>query len=172
MNDDPHPHRAFIAMGSNIQPELNLPAAVEELRRFGTLVRVSSVWQSAPVGDRHQADFCNAAVLLKTSLPPSELKQKLRDCETRMGRVRDPHNKNAARQIDLDIACYDKLICELPELQLPDPDIPQRPFLAVPLMELDSSYMHPVLGKSLEEIAAGTSHADLQRRDDITLPVP
>jgi 2-amino-4-hydroxy-6-hydroxymethyldihydropteridine diphosphokinase len=165
--------QAWIALGSNIDPVNHLPWAVRELSRLGALQAVSSVWQSKPVGDEAQADFCNAAVLLETTLPPSHLKEALRQIETHLGRVRVPGNKNAPRTIDLDLAFYGNTVCEQQELRIPDPEIRDRPFLAIPLAELNPRFQHPVTGESLGEIAAilgGTR--SLHLRNDILLEIP
>jgi 2-amino-4-hydroxy-6-hydroxymethyldihydropteridine diphosphokinase len=95
---------AVVMLGSNIDPERHLPAAVRELSSLGRVLAVSSVWQTAAVGDATQADFCNAAVLLESASEPSGLLAQLHAIESRLGRVRDPQNKNAARTIDLDLA--------------------------------------------------------------------
>jgi len=162
-------HRAWIALGSNISPERNLPLAVRHLARLGEIEALSSVWQSTPVGDLNQADFCNAALILRTSHFPLDLKAELRKIESLLGRVRDPANKNAARTIDLDIALFDDLVLKMPGLQIPDPEIPARPFLAVPLAELDPEFLHPQLGITLGEIALAAGDIQgLQRRSDLS----
>ena len=168
MPSDPASRRAFLTLGSNIEPGRHLPRAVQELSSLGEVAAVSSVWESAPVGFIEQPRFCNAAVLLLTTLDPVTLKQKLRDIEDRLGRVRDPLNKNAPRTIDLDIAFYEDQVRDEP--RLPDPDIVSRNFLAVPLAELAPDFAHPVLKTTLEELARQSGGADgLVRRDDIPL---
>ncbi|WP_437229513.1 2-amino-4-hydroxy-6-hydroxymethyldihydropteridine diphosphokinase [Planctomicrobium sp. SH661] len=163
-------HLVWITLGSNISPEVSLPAAVDALKAIGDVVKGSRVWQSAPVGDLNQADFCNAAVQVRTELSPWDLKQQLRVIEDRLGRVRDPKNKNAPRTIDLDIAFYDDLICRTDRQVIPDPDIIHRNFLAVPLAELDPDFHHPQRGLRLQEIAAASGGtANLQLRDDLSL---
>ncbi|SFJ31585.1 2-amino-4-hydroxy-6-hydroxymethyldihydropteridine diphosphokinase [Planctomicrobium piriforme] len=153
MTAEPQSHLAWIALGSNIKPERNLTLAVQLLGELGNVLKCSSVWQSQPVGDLHQADFWNAAALLATTLDPHSLKSALRDLETRLGRVRNPLNKNAARTIDLDIAFYDDLIIDKNGLCIPDPEIADRPFLAVPLAELNADFRHPVTRERLADIA-------------------
>jgi 2-amino-4-hydroxy-6-hydroxymethyldihydropteridine diphosphokinase len=91
-----HSAAVVVMLGSNIQPERHLPAAVRELSALGRVNAVSSVWQTAPIGDTRQADFCNAAVLLETPLRPEELLRHLSEIEQRLGRVRHPLNKNPA----------------------------------------------------------------------------
>ena len=68
-------NRAYLSLGSNIEPEQNLPAAVRALTSFGRIVAVSNVWESAPFGS-HGANFLNAAVLLETELSATEIYQQ------------------------------------------------------------------------------------------------
>jgi 2-amino-4-hydroxy-6-hydroxymethyldihydropteridine diphosphokinase len=127
---------AAVLLGSNIRTEFYLPAAVRELSQLGEIVAVSSVWQTAPVGDEQQADFCNAAVAIRTSLMPECLVQALHDIENRLDRVRDPRNKNAARTIDLDLVVYGDGASIVNGQVLPAAEICERVFVAVPLNEV------------------------------------
>ncbi len=170
----PPSEKAFIGLGSNISPEIHLPQAVQLLEQNPSIevTKVSSVWESAPVGFVDQAPFCNAAVLIQTSLPPRSLKfDVMRIIEQQLGRVRDPLNKNGPRTIDLDISLYGSHVTTAEELAIPDPEIAERPFLSVPLAELDPLFEHPVLKKTLEQIASRFTTATelLKHRPDIAL---
>ncbi|QDU79006.1 Bifunctional folate synthesis protein [Polystyrenella longa] len=150
----PSKNRAFLSLGSNIEPDQNLRRAVELLQAYGDVVAVSSAWQSAPVGDTDQANFINAAVLLETPLSAEELKQTaMAQIETDLKRVRDPQNKNAARTIDLDLSLFNDDVLVLDGRTIPDEDILKRPFVAIPLAELEPGYLHPMEKVTLEEIA-------------------
>ena len=59
-------HRAYLSLGSNIDAEANLPAAVGRLGRYGRVAAASAVYETLPVGFKDQANFLNAAVLLET----------------------------------------------------------------------------------------------------------
>jgi len=164
-----------VMLGSNIRPEANLPAAVRELASVGTVTGVSSVWQTAAIGDTTQTDFCNAAVHLATALEPLELVARLNAIETRLGRVRDPRNKNAARTIDLDLAVVSGQPCSADGKTFPDPEIAERLFLALPLEEIWPAFVLPD-GRKIGEVAAALLERDaerlrLQKRDDIPLSV-
>lgn len=170
----PPSEKAFIGLGSNISPEIHLPQAVRLLKRNPSVevAKVSSVWESAPVGFADQAPFCNAAILVHTSLSPKSLKfEVLRTIEQQLGRVRDPLNKNGPRTVDLDISLYGSHVSTVEELAIPDPEIAARPFLSVPLAELDPQFKHPVLNRTLEQIASRFSSAmeSLKHRPDIAL---
>lgn len=162
-----------VMLGSNIEPERNLPAAVGELRSLGRVVAVSSVWQTSAIGDPNQADFCNAAVLLETLLRTEDLLSRLRAIEDRLGRIRDPHNKNAARTIDLDLAVIPGSPGPVSGKSFPDSEIEERVFLAVPLEEIWPGFVLPD-GRLIGEVAALLRGRDgerlrLKKRDDILL---
>jgi 2-amino-4-hydroxy-6-hydroxymethyldihydropteridine diphosphokinase len=163
-------HRAYLALGSNIAPEFNLPTATERLSHFGIVIGVSAVWESRPVGDADQANFLNAALLLETPLSATELKHiAIAGIEQSLGRVRDSQNKNAARTIDIDIALFNHDVLHVGGNRIPDPEILTRPFLAVPLAELHPEYVHPTDGRTLQAIAGGMGKRGLIARADVRL---
>lgn len=145
---------AYISLGSNIRPAHYLPAAVQALAGFGKVISVSHVWESNPVGDINQNNFLNAAVLLETEQQARELKNRtLKKIENLLDRRRDPSNKNAARTIDLDLSLFNHEVFQLENRAIPDPEILERPFVALPLSELDPEYIHPTEKCPLQEIA-------------------
>ena len=163
-------NRAFCALGSNIEPEKNLPAAVDALKQFGRIVSVSRVWESRPVDAPGQPDYLNAAVLMETQFSAAQLcRTAVPTIEEQLGRIRDPANKYAPRTIDIDIVLYNRDILQVDRRKIPDPDILQRLFLAVPLAELDSDYIHPESGTSLGVIAAKLDSSKLHLRQDVKL---
>jgi len=171
-------HRAYLSLGSNIEPESNLPAAVRELARFGRVTAVSRVWESAPFGgDPTTAspanNFLNAAALLETELPADAVCfDAIPAVERSLGRVRDPRDKNAPRTIDVDLSLFDFDVLTVRHKRIPDPEILLRAFVAIPLAELAPLYRHPVDGRTLAEIAGELSGAQiLAVRDDVRLPL-
>jgi 2-amino-4-hydroxy-6-hydroxymethyldihydropteridine diphosphokinase len=177
---DRRSNRAYLSLGSNIKPEHNLPAAVHELRAFGRVLAVSSVWESPPFAadvttDRTTrpagSNFLNAAVLLETDLSPRDLyDQAIAAIEQRLGRIRDPHDKNAPRTIDIDLSLFNHHVLEFAGRRIPDPDIVKRPFVAVPLAELEPDYVHPTEGRRLADIASRcASNSGLRPRPDVRL---
>jgi len=146
--------RAFVAVGSNIDPEDNIRRAVRLLARRTRIVAVSTFYRSSPVGPPGQPAFVNGVVEIETDLHPLELKRTvLRRLEACMGRVRT-EDKYAPRVIDLDLVIYGDRTADTPELTLPDPQIRTRPFLAVPLAELAPDLPLPGDGRAMRELAA------------------
>lgn len=120
-------HQVCLLLGSNIDAEQNIPLAIELLKHELTILKASSVWESASAYCCY-ADFLNMAVLVTTHLAAWQLKEQvLRPLEARMGRVRTS-DKNAPRPIDIDIILFDG--------QLIDPDLGQHAYLAMPVAEL------------------------------------
>ena len=144
--------RALLSLGSNIEPQKNLTAAVARLRQQFAVVAVSPAYRSAPWGRTDQAAFVNAAVALETELSPADLKAALRAIESDLGRVRDPADKNGPRTIDLDLSLCGDLVSDDPPL--PDPDLARRWFVAVPLADIAPDTVVPGDGRPLAAIAA------------------
>jgi 2-amino-4-hydroxy-6-hydroxymethyldihydropteridine diphosphokinase len=146
--------RAFVSVGSNIDPEENTARALSALGREARITKISTVYLTEPEGRPEQPLFYNCVVEIETELSPVELKQKvLREIEKRLGRERT-EDKYAARTIDLDLVLYDDLVMTTEGLTLPDPDIVRRPFLAVPLLELAPGLVLPGSGLRIAEAAA------------------
>lgn len=149
--------RAFISIGSNIDPETNVKNAIHRLRLTARVMAISTVYRTEPVGPPGQPWFYNCVVEIETDLAPRELKFRLlRRIEGELGRTRSS-DKFAARTIDLDLILYDELVMTTPDLALPDPDIPERPFLAIPLYELAPGLILPGSGLRIQEAAASLS---------------
>jgi 2-amino-4-hydroxy-6-hydroxymethyldihydropteridine diphosphokinase len=166
-------NRAYLLLGSNIDAAHNLPRAVAILAEAGHVRAVSSVYETAPVGRADQASFLNAAILLETRLGPVELKGAvIRRLEERLGRVRDPADRNAPRTIDVDILLWNEMVGEILGRVVPDPDILRYAHVAVPLAEIAPDLIHPVMGERLADIARGLWTGDPRppiRRGDVRL---
>jgi len=160
---------AFIALGSNIDPETNLPLAATRLSELGNPIAASTVYQNPAIADEPQPDYLNAAVLIETALNPLAIRDKLREIEADLGRIRT-EDKFASRTIDLDLCILGGRVLNHELLSLPDPDILKRAHLAVTLAELRPDFLHPLTGDSLEEIANELQKdAELKPRPDIVL---
>jgi 2-amino-4-hydroxy-6-hydroxymethyldihydropteridine diphosphokinase len=144
--------RAFIGLGSNLgDREAQIRRAIEEMRRVPrTMVaRVSSLYDTAPVGDVDQPRFLNAVAWVETDLTPGELLWNLLLVEQRLGRVRVKAKRWGPRTIDLDLLFYGDQVLEEPGLTLPHPEAHQRAFVLLPMAELDPEYVHPVSGETV-----------------------
>jgi len=163
------PSRVFVAVGSNIDPEENLRAAVASLLADErvTVEGASPVYETVPVGRVDQPRFLNAAVLLRTPLSARELKDEvLLEIEESLGRVRTS-DKNAPRTIDLDIVLFNYDLVEVGGRHIPDPDLLKYPHVAVPVADLAPYYVHPEAGDTLGEIASLLGREGMRARDDV-----
>ena len=127
----------YIGLGSNLNnPTAQLEQAVEELQALpkSQLNKVSSFYQSKPVGPQDQDDFINAVVEIETSLSPTELFTHLQAIEVAHGRKR--RLRWGPRTLDLDILLYGTQTIDTPTLQIPHPEMTNRAFVLVPLMEI------------------------------------
>ena len=158
--------RVFISVGSNINPELNVREAIIRVRRILGPLKVSTVYLTKPIPD-NQPPYYNCVVEAETALSPLSVKEVLRGIEDDMGRVR-VSDKYAPRIIDLDLILYGNLIIRSSELTLPDPEISSRPFLALPLLELEPDLVIPGLNKAIRELARGISGSDMKPLLDYT----
>lgn len=137
--------RAAIGIGSNLgDPAWHVRAAIGALQEFGRIAAVSSLYRSAPWGNAHQPDFCNAVVLIDTELEPPDLLGALKDLETRLGRLAG--ERWGPRVIDLDILLFGERRVELEGLRIPHERLFERAFALVPLAEVDPRYRAAVAG--------------------------
>ncbi|MCI2414178.1 MAG: 2-amino-4-hydroxy-6-hydroxymethyldihydropteridine diphosphokinase [Candidatus Aramenus sp.] len=115
---------------------------------------MSTVYLTKPLSPfTNQLDFYNCVAETSVSLDPYNIKFNiLRDVEEELGRVRDPNNKFAPRTIDLDLIVYGNLVINSKDLVIPDPEIEKRPFLALPLYELNEDLVIPGINRSIKEI--------------------
>ncbi len=166
--DEPRPVDAFIAVGSNIEPERNVPRALECLMRRVEVTGVSTLYRTAALGRPEQAPFINGVWRIKTAIGPRELKFRvLRSVEGELGRVRT-EDTYAPRTIDLDIAVYGELVVDEQDLVVPDPDIAGRPFLAVPLVELEPGIHVPGMDRPLADCRVARERGGLEPLPELT----
>ena len=145
-------HTAYVALGSNLgDKEGNLRSALELLEEHGVeVVKVSTFICTEPYGVTDQPQFLNGACEVRTSMTPLALLHTLLKIEQEMGRVRLRHW--GERNIDLDLLLYEDVVMNTPELKLPHPDMQNRDFVLLPLAEIASEFIHPVLHKSIDEL--------------------
>jgi 2-amino-4-hydroxy-6-hydroxymethyldihydropteridine diphosphokinase len=154
-------HRAYLSLGSNIEPEKHLRAAIAELRaQFGALI-VSPVYRSAAVGFEGP-EFLNLAVGLDTELEAIALDAWLHALEDRHGRRRD-QPRYASRTLDVDIVLFDDAIIDGPgHLRIPRPEL-REAFVNVPLADIAAGARDPETGLTVAEIRARTDATGLDR---------
>lgn len=149
-------HRAYLSLGSNIDPEMNLALAFSALRGRFEHVRFSPVYRTASVGFEG-ADFLNAAAVLDTRLSPLELDAWLHAYEDANGRDRSGP-RFSDRNIDIDLVLYNNLAMQGPgHLKLPRPEL-QHAFVLRPLADIAPDALIAGTGMTVGE--AWRAHPD------------
>lgn len=131
--------KTFIGLGSNLdQPAQRVISALHALQRLPgiTLTGHSRLFLSSPVGPQDQPDFVNAVASLTTTLSPLHLLHSLQALELAAGRQR--HRHWGERTLDLDILLIDNSVIDLPDLQVPHPQLTRRAFVLLPLHDIAS----------------------------------
>lgn len=140
-----------IALGSNLgDRQSNLAFAIARLSEFVDDLRVSSIYETEPVGVGDQPRFLNAAVAGYTTESPHQVLRRLLDIERDRGRER-PY-PGAPRTLDLDLIFYADQIIDERGLRVPHPRFRERRFVLEPLAEVAGEWVDPETGKSVEEL--------------------
>ncbi len=146
----------YLGMGSNVGDRMDwLRRALVQLGAAGLRVlRVSSVYETEPVGRREQPWFLNCVVeaVAEEPLDPQELLRRLHAIEHEAGRRRTKENEQGPRTLDLDIVLWGERQISLAGLQVPHARFRQRRFVLAPLAELNPELRDPATGKSISAL--------------------
>jgi len=146
------PVTAYLGLGSNLGERWgNLERALNFLSQRLRLEKLSSIYDSEPVGNAQQPRFLNMACQASTTLSPPALLALAKGIEAKMGRT---GGSGAPRLIDIDILFYGDQVIKTPELVVPHPRLTERAFVLVPLVEIAPELVHPVEGKTARELLA------------------
>ncbi len=142
--------RVFLSLGSNIEPEHHIRAALAALEgEFGPL-EVSPIYRTEAVGF-HGAPFLNLAVAFHSDQAPTTIHSRLGELETMLGRRR--HGPRfSSRTIDIDLLLHGETVMTAGRLVLPRPEILTQAFVLVPLCDLAPELIHPTQGEPLIQL--------------------
>ncbi|HEY0871797.1 MAG TPA: 2-amino-4-hydroxy-6-hydroxymethyldihydropteridine diphosphokinase [Acidothermaceae bacterium] len=144
--------KAVLGLGANVGDRaVTLQAAVDALARETTVVAVSAIFETVPVGGPPQPDFYNAVVIVETALSALELLDLAHRLESAAGRVRLEHW--GPRTLDVDVLAYDAVRSDDPQLTLPHPRAHERAFVLLPWLDVDPEAYVEGVGKVADLVA-------------------
>jgi 2-amino-4-hydroxy-6-hydroxymethyldihydropteridine diphosphokinase len=127
--------RAFLGLGSNLgDREAHLRRAVDSLRAADTVVAVSPVYETGPVGGPPQGAYLNLVVELDTDRSARQLLELCQRLEAEGERVRT--ERWGPRTIDVDVLLLGGERIDEPDLQVPHPRLWERRFVLAPLADV------------------------------------
>jgi 2-amino-4-hydroxy-6-hydroxymethyldihydropteridine diphosphokinase len=146
-------HTVYLLLGSNKGDRLKylLLAKYFLQQQAGDVLQSSKVYVTEPWGKLNQPRYLNQALLMKTDKSPLQLLKIAQKIEKGLGRSNKHHY--SARIIDIDILFFDDVILRAKNLTIPHPRLHLRNFTLQPLHELSATYSHPVLKKTIEQLA-------------------
>ena len=148
---------AYVSVGSNIDREANIRAAVHALGEHYGELQVSSVYESAAVGFDGR-DFYNLVVGFDTSESPAAVARTLKTIENAQGRKRGGP-RFSDRTLDLDLILYGSLVTSDGHFTLPRPEILEHAFVLGPLADVAAHRLHPVTGRTFGDLWASFDKA-------------
>ena len=152
----------YIGLGSNMEsPKQQIKSAIKSIAEIPEIqvLKASSLYKSKPVGPRGQNDYINAVIKIETEFMPFELLGYMQDIENQHGRIRK--ERWGPRTLDLDILIFGKEIIQDKNLTIPHSEIEKRPFVLVPLAEIDSNCLIPGVGV-ISDLLAVNDQKDLE----------
>ncbi|MCH8290455.1 2-amino-4-hydroxy-6-hydroxymethyldihydropteridine diphosphokinase [Candidatus Poribacteria bacterium] len=144
---------AYISFGSNVGDRLvHINQALQYLSEAdGILVtKVSSLYETEPVGYEEQDWFLNGVVAVETGLSPRQLLKVLQQIEKRIGRQQ--RKRWGPREMDLDLLIFDQRCINTPDLIVPHPEMHQRRFVLIPFAEIAPDTIHPILRQNIRTL--------------------
>jgi 2-amino-4-hydroxy-6-hydroxymethyldihydropteridine diphosphokinase len=144
-------HTYFLHLGSNQgERKENLEKAIEQIKlTIGKVIKQSLIYETEPWGLKDQPNFLNMAIECYSGLKPHDLIVQAKAIEESIGTKKD--TKWGPRLIDIDILYCEDLVLE-GELTIPHPQIANRNFVLIPLMEIAGDFIDPNSKLTIEEL--------------------
>lgn len=136
--------RCYLGLGSNLRvPKRQLRQGIAQLRNIprSTIINISSIYSSRPLGVRAQPNYCNMVIAIQTSLSATCLLRHCQAIENKQQRIRKIHW--GARTLDIDLLLYGNQTIQTPDLTVPHSQMLTRDFVLIPLLEIMPSHTLP-----------------------------
>jgi 2-amino-4-hydroxy-6-hydroxymethyldihydropteridine diphosphokinase len=148
-------NKVFLGIGTNLGDRpANLKAAVSQIEEtIGRVTYSSSAYETEPWGFEAEEQFYNMVVEAETALSPSGVLGAILMIEAKLGRLRN-EKQYSSRSIDIDILFYNDLVMNEEALKIPHPHLHKRKFVLVPMCDIASGFVHPVMKKTIVELLA------------------
>ena len=141
----------YLGLGSNMgDRQKNLDKALDLLSQRLRLGKISSIYDTEPVGNIDQPRFLNMVCQAYTRLAPEGLLALCKGIESKLGRASG--KPNTPRPLDIDILLYDEQTVDTPDLVIPHSKMTERAFVLVPLAEIAPDLLLATKGKTVKEL--------------------
>ncbi|MDE2572208.1 MAG: GTP cyclohydrolase I FolE2 [bacterium] len=163
-------HIVHLGLGSNLgDRQANILQALQKLRAYGRVARVSAYYHTRPFGAVAGPAFLNVAVEVETELEPPAFERALRRVEEAVGRQRGDLGvgvkaPTSARCIDIDILLWGEMVADFGRFTVPHPYLAERPYNLVPLAEIAGDLREPRGGGTIGELAARAERSGIERQ--------
>lgn len=178
---NPRKTRAYVGLGSNAGDRVGfIQQAMQLLKDVPGIgvIECSSLYETEPIGKEYSEWFVNAVAAIDTTLSADALLDVCKDVEARLTALHGSesnqqppspsnHRKaagNRIRIIDLDILFFGDSVVKSEHLTVPHPNLPERAYALVPLLEIAPNLLHPALRRTVTQL-----HEDLARPELVYL---
>ncbi|GEP80497.1 2-amino-4-hydroxy-6-hydroxymethyldihydropteridine diphosphokinase [Staphylococcus carnosus] len=145
--------KVYLGLGSNVgdrEHQLKEALRLLDAQQGIKVTRVSSLYETAPVGYVEQPDFLNLCAEIETDLTPQAVLKNGLDIEQQLHRVRK--ERWGPRTLDIDILLYGNKIIEDQDLSIPHPRMAERAFVLIPLQEIAPEAINPRTQTKIKDI--------------------
>ena len=146
-------NKIVLSIGSNQGDRKSLIQQAIDIinQEVATVIAVSKLYESPSWGFESEP-FYNCAVLIHTSNTASKILTKVLKLEKQLGRVRSDEKGYSSRTIDVDLISFNNEIIATSNLNIPHPQMHNRLFVLLPMRDLATDFIHPVLQQNINEL--------------------
>jgi len=163
----------ILALGSNLSSDLGssqeiLKLCIKDFPNFNVQVlKQSKFYKTKAYPNENDPAFVNCAISIDTSYSPIDLMYFVLKLEKKFGRIRNKINE--PRTCDIDIIDYNEKKISFSskdfKLEIPHPRLENRNFVLFPIKDLDSEWVSPLSGKSINQLI---EELDAKNKNSIT----